>query len=225
MKILIFDASSLISLSMNGLLEELRSLKENFDGKFIIPEEVKFETVDRPLKIHRFELEALRIKKLLEDKVLELPSALKISDRKITERKKYLLELANEMFTSRGKSVHMIDEGETACLALSKILNEQKIENVLVIDERTTRLLVEKPENLKDLLERKLHTKVKLSNKHFKNFKGMKVVRSIELIYVAHKKGLTKVQGPQSLEAMLYALKFKGAAISHDEIKQLLKMK
>ena len=225
MKILIFDASSLISLSMNGLLDELRSLKQNFDGKFIIPEEVKIEAIDKPLTIHRFELEALRLKKLLDDGILEMPSALKISDSKITERKKYLLELANNMFISRGKSVHLIDEGETACLALSKILNEQKVENVLVIDERTTRLLVEKPENLKDLMNRKLHTTIKLKNKHFKNFEGMKVIRSIELIYVAYKKDLIKIKGKKSLEAHLYALKFKGAAISYDEIKQILRMK
>ena len=46
-KIIIFDASTLITLVMNGLTEELRSLKKIFNGKFIITNEVKYEIVDK----------------------------------------------------------------------------------------------------------------------------------------------------------------------------------
>ena len=61
---IIFDASTLISFSMNGLLDEVVKLKKIFKGKFLIPEDVKYEIIDRPLNVKRFELEALRLKKL-----------------------------------------------------------------------------------------------------------------------------------------------------------------
>ena len=38
---IIFDASTLISFSMNGLLGELERLKGIFKGKFLITQEVK----------------------------------------------------------------------------------------------------------------------------------------------------------------------------------------
>ena len=43
-------------------------------------------------------------------------------------------------------------------------------------------------------------------------------------MYVAYKKGLIKIQDPQLLDALLYAMKFKGAAISGDEIKEILRI-
>ena len=81
---IIFDAGSLISLSMAGLINELIKLKENFNGQFLITEQVKFELVDKPIKIKRFELEALRIQELLNKKILEMPDSLGI-DNKIIE--------------------------------------------------------------------------------------------------------------------------------------------
>jgi len=76
MKAIIFDASTLISFAMNGLFPELKELKKVFNGHFIIPKEVRHEVIDKPIKIKRFALEALRVKQLLADKVLEMPSAL-----------------------------------------------------------------------------------------------------------------------------------------------------
>ena len=58
---IIFDAGTLITLAMNGLLPELRKLRGIFKGKFLITKEVKNEVVDRPINTKRFELEALQI--------------------------------------------------------------------------------------------------------------------------------------------------------------------
>ena len=85
-KAIIFDAGPLISLSMNGLLPELIKLKEIFDGKFIITKEVKYEIVDHPIKIKRFELDALNIQRLLDKKILELPTTFKIDKKEITKK-------------------------------------------------------------------------------------------------------------------------------------------
>ena len=85
MKILIFDSSTLISFSMNGLYDELAKLKKIFNGKFIITEDVKREVIDKPLTIKRFELEALRIKQMLDEKILEMPEAIGVSNRVLSK--------------------------------------------------------------------------------------------------------------------------------------------
>ena len=220
-KILIFDSGSLISLSINGLLEELKKLKKIFNGEFIITKEVKKEVVDNPIKIKMYELEALKIQNLIDDGCLNMPDKIGIQDKEITNLMFKLMNFANTMFIGNRNEIQLIQQGETSCLALSKILNEKKIKNVLVVDERTTRMLVEKPENLKELLEKKMHTNVKLKESNFKEFNGFKIIRSTELIYVAYKKGLINLRGKEVLDALLYALKFKGCAISSEEIEEI----
>ena len=86
-------------------------------------------------------------------------------------------------------------------------------------------MLVEKPENLKELLEKKMHTNVKLKESNFKEFNGFKIIRSTELIYIAYKKGLINLRGKEVLDALLYALKFKGCAISSEEIEEIKNIK
>ncbi|MEK6817203.1 MAG: hypothetical protein AABX80_00210, partial [Nanoarchaeota archaeon] len=223
-KALIFDSSSLISLSMNGLLEELKKLKKIFNGEFIITNEVKQEVVDTPLKIKEYEFEALKIRNLIDEGYLNMPDKLGIQNKEITDLTINLMNLANTMFIGNGNEIQLIQRGEASCLALSKIINERKIKNVLVIDERTTRMLVEKPENLKELLEKKMHVQVKLKKSNFKLFKEFKIIRSAELIYLAYKKNLIELKGKEILDALLYALKFKGCAISIDEIEEIKRL-
>lgn len=224
MKIIIFDASTLITLAMNGLFDEFVALKKIFDGKFIITKEVKYESIDRPSTIKKFELESLKIRKLLDEGVLEMPSSLKVNDNEITNLAMKMLETANKIFSEHGKDIHLLDTGECSCLALSRILSKRDIANAIAVDERTTRMLVEKPENLEKLLEVKLHTKIKLNKENLKLFNGFKVIRSSELVYVAYKKGLVNLKKGAVLEALLYAVKFKGCSISEEEIKEILKI-
>ena len=224
--IIIFDASTLISLSMNGLLNELVKLKEIFNGKFLITHEVKYEVIDRPINVKRFELEALRVKKLLEEKVLELPESLGIKKDEISSKTEKILKIANNMFIGNRKNIKIIHSGEAACLALSRILLDKKIPHVIATDERTTRMLGEKPEKLKELFEKKMHTRVKLVKSDFKYFRGFKFIRSSELLYVAWKKGLIDLKdGRKVLDALLWAVKFKGCAVSGDEIKEIMSIK
>jgi hypothetical protein len=225
-KAIIFDASTLISLSMNGLIEELKELKKIFNGNFIITQEVKKELIDNPITIKKFELEALRIKELVEEKVIELPESIGINKEEISRKTEEFMNLANSMFESKREDIRLIHSGESSCLALSKILNEKGIKNILSIDERTARMLIEKPENLKSLLEKKLHTKIFFKKDNFSQFKGFKAIRSAELIYFAYKKGIVKVKdGNLVLDALLYALKYKGCAISFEEIEEIKKLK
>ena len=223
---IVFDASTLISLSMNGLIKELASLKKVFKGKFLITREVKEEIIDNPIKIKRFELEALRVKELFDNKILELPDSLSIDEKIISAKTKEIIDMSNNYFSSRRGPIKLIHSGEASCLALGKILNEKKIAYSLAVDERTLRMLVEKPENLKSLLEKKMHTHIQVNKHNFEYFKGFRIIRSTELMYVAYKKGLVSLKdGNSVLDALLYALKFKGCAISSEEIEEIKRMK
>jgi len=209
---------------MNGLLDVLRELKKQFPGKFIIPRSVKYETVDRPMNIKQFELGALNIQRLLNEKILELPEAVQISDEEIKTKTREILREANQTFLAHNEFMHIIDEGEAACLALSKILSEKGIKNVVAVDERTTRMLGEMPDNLHKLFEKKFHTDIKLTKENVSELKGIKFIRSSELVYVAWKKGLIKLKDGKVLDALLYATKFKGSAISQEEIEEIKRL-
>ncbi len=223
-KAIIFDSGSLISLSMAGLFDELVGLKKIFKGKFLITKEIKGEIIDKPMNIKKFELEAIRLKELLDVGILEMPSSLKIDDKEITRRTYEILQIANTTFKGRDRDIHLIDLGESSGLALSQILTEQGITNVLAVDERTTRMLCEKPENLRKLMEGKLHTSIIAKKENYKYFENFQFIRSTELMYVAYKKGLVESKDPKLLDALLYALKFKGAAISDEEISEIKRM-
>lgn len=219
MKILIFDSSSIINFVMSGIEELFIELKKKFDGKFIITEEVKYETIDRPLNIKRFELGALKVKNLINKNVFEFPSALGISNEQVKEKTREILNSANNSFSTRNEFMHIIDLGEASCLALSLILKQEKIENAIVVDERTTRMIVENPLNLRKHFENKLHTQVVLNNKM--DLRSIKIIRSSELAYIAYKKGLVELKNSGVLDALLYATKFNGCSISRNEIEEI----
>jgi hypothetical protein len=223
-KALIFDAGPLINLGMNGLLYVIKSLRSTFPGNFIITPQVKYEVIDRPIKVQRFELEALRIQALLKDKIIDLPSSLGIDQNKINLKTASLVKEINSYIKFNGKSINIVSEGEISCLALSSILTEKGIENIIAIDERTTRILAENPKNLTKIISKKTHKPVTLTNSDFNQFKQFRFIRSSELIYIAHKKGLLEIKDPRALEAALYATKFKGSSISFNEIDIIKKM-
>ncbi len=225
MKAIIFDASTLISLAMNGLLPELKKLRGIFDGKFIITEEVRKEAVERPRGIKRFELEALKLEQIIQEKVLEFPSAFGVRDSDVSAKAEEFMRIANSIFSANKKEMHLVDMGEMSCLALGRILDEKKIPNVLAIDERTTRMLVEKPEELKKFLTKKLHVHIKTNSGEHKFFRGFKIIRSAELVYVIAKKGLARLKGKDVLDAMLWAVRFKGCSISDREIEEIKRIK
>lgn len=219
MKILIFDSSSLINFTMNGLTNLIEDLRKIFPGKFIITSYVKYETIDRPSTIRKYELGSLQIKKLLDNKTLEMPESINMKDQEIKELTRDILNKVNHSYFAQ-EFMHIIDEGEASCLAVSLLAEKKGIESVIVIDERTTRMIVENAENLRKLFQSKLHTRVDLKA-NFSYLKNPRFIRSCELVFVAYKKGLVKIDDDKLLEALLYAAKYKGCAISEDEIKEI----
>jgi predicted house-cleaning noncanonical NTP pyrophosphatase (MazG superfamily) len=225
-KVIIFDAGALISLSMNGLLYVLKNLKKNFDGHFLITDEVRKEIIDIPIQTKRYELEALRVKELYDEKILESPSIYGIDGKTLSNKSREVMEMTNSFFKSHKRQVKILHSGESSCIALSKMLRDKGIDNIIASDERTLRVMIEKPENLRDLLEKKLHTKIDIKASSFGYFKDFKIIRSAEILYVAWKKNLVELHdGKSVLDALLYAVKFKGCAISFEEIEEIKRIK
>jgi hypothetical protein len=224
MKALIFDSGALINLAMNNFLYILKDLKKLMKGKFLITEDVKYEIIDRPSGIKKYELESIRIQALLDEGTLELPKALGIENEEIKREREVLMNLANHSVEAENNFIEIVSKAEMSCLSLSSELSKRGIENIIAIDERTTRILSEKPENMEKIMESKFHYPVKVHLEALKAFSNFRFVRSSELVYVAFKKGLIGLKGENVLEAALYATKFKGSSISFEEIEILKKI-
>ena len=216
-KYLIFDSSSIINFSMNASLDILRKLKEKFKGKFLITYPVKYEVIDHPKKIKRFGLGALQIKKLLDEGVIELAENL-VDRNELEQKTKSIMEKANKVLIAKNDSIELIQKGEASCISLTSMLEGEKI---LVVDERTTRMLCESPQNLEKLMGKKLHTQLKLNSVNLNLFKDIKIIRSCELVYIAYKKQLIDLKNGNILEALLYAFKLKGCSIYEKEIQKI----
>jgi len=223
-KAIIFDAGTIINFSINGLLDLLKKLKGIFNGEFLITEDVRYEVVKRPLKVKKFELSALRVNQLIKEGTLKLPSSVNIKDSEIEKRTKELLNVSNRMFSARNHYLHLIDKGEASCLALSEILTRKGVNNVISVDERTLRMLCENPENLRKLMETKLHAKIEAKKQNYGEFDKFRIIRSSELVYIAHKNKLVELGNGMLLDALLYAIKYKGCSISREEIEEMKRL-
>lgn len=223
MKYLIFDSGPVISLTMNGMLPILEKLKGIFDGEFVITPQVKNEVVDRPMKIKKFKLEAMQVADLIKRGIFKMSSDFVGSD-KLDKEIKNMLKLTGSVLrtTATGEKISILHEGEASCLAFASLCGA---ESVIVIDERTTRMLTEAPGNLERMMEKKLHTPLDADLKLLKKLKKFKFIRSAELLYVAYKKDLVGVdKNKDLLDALLYGAKFKGCAISSGEIEEIKKL-
>ncbi|MBL7147709.1 MAG: hypothetical protein ISS82_02685 [Nanoarchaeota archaeon] len=221
MKHLIFDTSSLISITTNNLLDVFKELKNKFGGEFLISESVKKEIIDTPITSKKFKFEAIQISNLIDEGILKLFKNLNLKNKT-----KSSLGLANNIFLANNNSIKIVDEAEIESLILASSLNA-----VYVVDERTLRLLVENPKNLINLLEKKLHKKITVNSKNLKAFKkivsNVKIIRSSELITIAFEQGLFsnyKSDKKEILDGLLWGLRLRGCAISTEEINDIIKL-
>lgn len=225
MRQIVFDAGPIISLSTNNLLDILKPLKGEFEGIFLIPKEVAREVIEKPLTTKKFKFEALRVMKLVREGTL-----LEVNSDAAQELASELGELANNMFSCHHKKLTLLQAGEISMLAVAI---HRKAEAV-VVDERTLRLILEDPKRLQKLLEHRLKTKVNINSllqKKFKELtKGIKVIRSTELVAVAFEKGfldgyLANIPDARValIDSLLWGLKLQGCSITEREIDQLKK--
>lgn len=226
MKSLVFDAGPIISLTMNNLLWILPKLKERFNGDFIVALSVKKEIVDRPLLGKEFKFEALQALQLFEENVLRV-----IDSGEVARLGTRLLETANRIYLAKGHAISVVHRGEMESVALATSLNS----SALVVDERTTRKLLEDPSGLASILERKLHTPVRTDAGCLEEFrkltKSLVPIRSLELAVMAYEFGfldklLPPIENPKEtlLDAVLWGLKLDGCAVSQDEIAGIVSL-
>lgn len=208
---------------MNGLLEIYERIKES-GITIVLTNYVYQEVVDRPSHIPRFELGALKIKDLIDRGVIKFAGDLGIAEQEIESETHRLLSIINSCVRTENRSIEIVSPAEISCLAVSRILSKKRIENIIAIDERTTRVLFEKPENLAQLMSSKLHRRIHIDTRQTENLGNFRFIRSSELVYVAYKKGFLNFNDKKALEALLYATKFKGCSISWDEIEQLKRL-
>ncbi len=214
------DSGSLISLTTSCLTELLEFFSKNTEIKFVIPPAVKEEAVDYPVRrgIKKYLYSALKINNLIEEGLLTA-----VGDPGISVETNKIMNLANNIFFIRGKPLRMIQAGESEMLVLARDVGI----NYLLVDERTTRMMIEAPFRLKEHLEKEFGINVMLNKMNYTKFRemfgSMNVVRSSELVMLASDYGYFRKFGSmekQVLEAALYRIKFAGCSIGFDEIRE-----
>ncbi|MDD5317595.1 MAG: hypothetical protein PHF51_02560 [Candidatus ainarchaeum sp.] len=225
------DSSSLISLADCCLLPILAHLKPCFAeegdgggrarGEFLISREVKRECIDQPLKLKSHTLPAVRLELALNDGLISVADA-----RNLGGRTEEVLWVANNIFFENDKPVPIMHAGEAETLALALELGLKNI----MIDERTLRFLVEKPEALRSHMAGEFRRDIRVNEKYLDRFRrtcaGLSLFRSSELVIIAFERGYFRRFGrleTRALEAALYGVKFAGCSISFEEIGEYAK--
>jgi len=192
MKSIVFDSGPIISLAMNNLLWLLDPLKQKFKGEFFIPEAVKAEIIDRPLTTKIFEFEALQVESLIRQETIKI-----ISSSEIERLANHLGTLANSAFVAMGNPIKIVQYGEMQALATAINLDSDAI----VIDERITRLMIENPRIVAEIMRNKLHTHIQINMQNIDEFqqhtRRIRVIRSVELVTIAFEQGMLQKYLPE----------------------------
>jgi hypothetical protein len=226
MNAIIFDAGPFISLTLNNLLNLVKPLEKKFNGAFYISKAVRGELVEKPITTKKFEFEALQVLNYIEKGIIKV-----IDNKEIDDKSVKLLDLANHIFKAKDNFMQVVHYGEISAVAACLYLDS----NVLVVDERTLRLLIEDPKKLKNILEHKLHTRIEVNSENLKRFteevKNIKLIRSIELVTLAYEFGLLEQYVPNRpdgnkilLESVLWGVKLDGCSVSKREIEQIMRL-
>lgn len=215
---IVCDSSALISLCENCLAWLLRDAAKK--AEIFIPPKVKEEIVDNPLMTKRFELRAIQLNHLLQGGTIKV-----FSDKKIPELSWKIVNLANALFTYKKRPVKILHPGEAEAVACIKILGDA----IFLVDERTVRLLIEDPDDLKKYMEERTGYVLEINKdvrRELENIVGgIDIIRSADFFASAYQTGLLdKYETEKILEAGLYGLRFSGCAVSEGEIKEYIRM-
>jgi hypothetical protein len=227
-KSIVFDTGPIISLATNNLLWILEPLKNDFKGDFLMPPGVKKELIDNPLRSKRFKFEAMQALNLMNTGVLK-----SIDDPGLNSEIEDIMNIANRIFRAKGNWMQIVHYGEIGAICVAMMMGS----SAMVIDERTTRMLIEDPDSLRKMMEKKLHTKVEMDKNNLNEFKkrtkGIRMIRSTELAMIAYEKGLLDKYLPNTpqisqprkelIDAVLWGIKLNGCSISEMEIDRIIK--
>jgi hypothetical protein len=227
---LVFDTGPIISLTLNNLLWLIEPLQKRFGGDFFITKAVYRELIERPLSTKKYKFEALQVLPLISRGIIKM-----LDDKQVSDQAKELIDIANTTFSAHGNWIRIVHPGEVEVIAAALKKGSQAI----VIDERTTRDLIENPRLIEKRLRRKLHTNISTDKKNLrlisKRLKGLRVIRSFELAKVAFDLGLLDRYMLRDenelvpdlrravLEGVLWAVKLSGCSVRGEDIAQVLK--
>ena len=215
------DTSSLVTLTGSCLDGILYFLHDHFNVRFIIPPTVEDEGVKRPISmgLKQYAFSALKITHAMNRRIVITVDA---ETKQLTQK---ILFLTNNLFFIKGKPLRLVHAGEAEMIALGNILNL----HTLLIDERTTRMLIESPFKIKEHLEQEFKVNIMVHRDNLFEFsnltKGMEIIRSSELVILAYENGYFDQYDTLKvniLEAALHKVKFSGCAIRFDEIKTFI---
>lgn len=216
---LVCDSSSLISLTDAGLLGALMMIRNEMKGELLITEGVIDESINTPIKKPEYAFSAIRIKRALKSGAFKI---VKYNKNTYDE----VMRITNNMFYT-DHPFHLVNHGEAEMIAAA-IDNGVKF---VLMDERTTRMLIESPLELKKHIENEFRIRINVNDILFNRFKemtsGISTIRSTEILALAKSKGYFKKfmeMETDAYRAALYALKFNGCSISFDEIEELARI-
>ena len=214
----ICDSSSLISLVETCNLSALNFLKEKKKASFLVPPAVVYEIIENPLHIHRYAFAALRLKRALREGVLqpfEIPA--------LGQKTREILQFSNNIFSVNGAPLKILHPGEAECLAGYAATSASGI----VVDEKTTRLLIESPQILLESLRDEYGNGVKVSqsslNQLRQRIESFTALRSTEILAVAFENGYFepfKEDEADAFHSATYALRQAGCSITSAELAE-----
>src|SRR3989338_3608281 len=215
------DSSSLISLTDSDLESIIPFLQKKFPIRFLIPPSVEYEMVTRPIDsdLREFLFSAFKIKKDINNGVITKVSL------DVDEETQKLLRIANNIFFAKGKPLRIVHLGEAAMIATAKKLDV----NTLLIDERTTRMLIENPFQLKSNFENEFKVNIMMQKKNLNDFidyvRGMEIIRSSEIVILGYENDFFEGYNDlkvDALRAALYKIKYSGCSVSFEEINSFI---
>ncbi|HII39052.1 TPA: hypothetical protein HA318_03565 [Candidatus Micrarchaeota archaeon] len=219
---LVLDSSSLISLSETCNIDCLYFFQHHSRALFIVPPSVYQEIIANPLKISCFEFSAVRLRKVVEDGV-----AIEATAFELKKRTREVMAAVNNCVRVNDKPLALLHEGEAQCLAAYWVFDVI----ALAIDEKTTRLLVENPQKLVQILKEERVGELEVDEKALARFKevtfGVKIIRSVELIAVAAEKGFFRQYKQfenQAFHAALLAMRRAGCSLTDKELKEYIEV-
>jgi hypothetical protein len=222
-KLLVCDSGSLISLTTACITELLYFFKEKYHLSFVMPPAVEEETVLYPLRkrIKEYMFSAIKIKDAINDGVITV-----MNTDTLARDRDGVMAAANNLFYAQGRPLNLIQKGESEVLALAHEIGADSI----LLDERTTRMLIEAPFVLKKHMEEEFHVNVMMNKGNLDRFsnysKGITTFRSSEVVILGYETGyFNRYQGQEkdALEAALYRVRFAGCSIRFDEVSRYLR--
>ena len=217
------DSSALISLADTCNIGALKHITKEAGIGFLVTPAVKMEIISRPLTIRKYAFSAVRLQKVLNDNVLSMITSEQLHDK--TQR---VLELANGLIRVDKKPIELVQIGEAECVAIFSSASAQ----ALLIDEKTTRLLIENPYRLRETIEAEYgHSEVSIDHDSLEEFasitKGITCMRSCELLAYAYKKGFFDEYGDKKEEAFkaaIFSVREAGCGMTSAEMAEYEKM-